>query len=253
MRLLLLLYLVILSNLSFAQTYYELEAKIERFFQLNEIDRARTYLDSVMLVEPKCVSCHLHKAQIAFHDGQHRKARLLIQKTIGFEVDHISFRAYILDGEMYEIDGELQQAQIAYNKALAINPNSATAMTCKGTILQKMGQDDAAEPLIRRALEIEPNNPRCIFNATTWHLKKLNFEEALHLAQRLTDFDYLLPRAFYFTGEAYMQIKVYDSAIFYFEKAASLGNESIKLEVEYLMPHLKKQINYVDSWKSKND
>jgi tetratricopeptide (TPR) repeat protein len=59
-------------------------------------------------------------------------------------------------------DDEIARAGKLFTDALAINPNDVTAMNGAAEILLRSGQYGDGETLVRRALQIDPNDPRVL-------------------------------------------------------------------------------------------
>ena len=65
---------------------------------------------------------------------------------------------YSAIGHLHEISGRFGEAAASYEKALAISPMDAEAMTGLGWVLNRKGEFRKAESLLRRAVDAQPGN-----------------------------------------------------------------------------------------------
>lgn len=104
---------------------------------------------------------YLAEAQKAFDAGQIKQA--IAAYTNALYTDPTNRATYVALARVLAYDGQLEEALKNAELALVGNDNYALAHAVRGWILNKSGDTLTAEAAIRRALEIDPNNP--LFNA----------------------------------------------------------------------------------------
>lgn len=75
--------------------------------------------------------------------------------------------------------GQLDQAEEVYRRALAYEPRHADALQMRGVIRLQKGDAAGAVELIKRALDIEPRNAKALNNFGTALLELKRFDEAI--------------------------------------------------------------------------
>ena len=117
--------------------------------------------------------------------------------------------AWTILGNAHEDLNQDDQAQAAYDRALAINPRRFEAIGGLGVLHRKRGDDDAAMQAYRRALAIEPNYAQAYSSMTVVALRLHRDAEALAYAKKGYELDTTDPAtaanlavAYHYNGDA---------------------------------------------------
>src|SRR5690349_5301301 len=122
---------------------------------------SRIILSIIMLISFSCVSKSQEgKAEYMeiyriHQSGDHQKALTMLGDFVK-KYPHIE-RGWTFYGVVLVDDGQDSLAEIAFNKALAINPDVKQALTGLGVINRTKGNFQEAERLYKKAIEIDPN------------------------------------------------------------------------------------------------
>ncbi|MDH4110613.1 MAG: tetratricopeptide repeat protein [Gammaproteobacteria bacterium] len=81
-------------------------------------------------------------------------------------------------GHLHEISGRLGQAALSYEKAIAISPSDAEAITGLAWVLNRKQDFDAAEAQFRRAIDAQPGNWRSLNSLGAFHFGLGRYAEA---------------------------------------------------------------------------
>jgi tetratricopeptide (TPR) repeat protein len=105
-----------------------------------------------------------------------RDAVALAQTAV--ELDEDDGRCHWLLGMIYGYSGDLKNAELHYERAIALNPNDANALAGSGLLLAGLGRAEEGIERIRKAMRINPYHPE-------WYWMDLGM--ALYAAQRYED------------------------------------------------------------------
>jgi tetratricopeptide (TPR) repeat protein len=97
--------------------------------------------------------------------------------------------AWTILGNVYEDEDRDQEAQAAYDKALALNPRQADAVNGLGVLHRKRGDDDKAMESYERALRIEPANAQAYSSMAVIALRRSQDARALEWAKKAYHLD----------------------------------------------------------------
>lgn len=95
------------------------------------------------------------------------------------KADPSSVREHVNLGYLLLKSGSNNEAEKAFDDALALNPRYNDALTGKGIVLARMGQDQAAEEFLQKALILNPNPVRTHFELGMLYEKKGDFQKAI--------------------------------------------------------------------------
>ena len=112
-------------------------------------------------------------------------------------------------GRYHDDRGELSQAESCYRRALLVSNNTyAEAMASIGAIRLEQKKYREAERLVRKALDIEPNNAAIITLLSMVLCQVEEYDEAIDLATRATEIEpdnshtwHQLSMAYYISGD----------------------------------------------------
>ncbi len=140
--------------------------------------------------------------QVQAAEGAKDRAIATYHRTI--QANPRDIQAYVSLGVLYEGQGDWQQAQQLYQKALALEPgNPVAANDLAYLMLQNGGNLDVALSLAQTARQAMPDNPGVADTLAVAYYKKQNyslainlFQEALKKAPDTPDFNYHIALAY---------------------------------------------------------
>lgn len=123
----------------------------------------------------------------------------------------------------YRYDWDWGGAEEEFKRAIALNPNYATAHHWYGEYLAMMGRFDDSLTEIRRAAELDPLSS--IINADEgWFLYLARRpDEAIKQLRKTLEMDQNFAEAYFYLGEAYEQKGMFVEAIANFQRAKDLN------------------------------
>ena len=98
---------------------------------------------------------------------------------------YISIHSNMVCGYIYTLQQEFKLAENCFREVLKINPQSVTALIALSYVFEKTNRYDQSIVYLKRAMEIEPENPR-VLNALAYVYaeKEINLSEAVRLARK---------------------------------------------------------------------
>jgi len=130
----------------------------ELAFKGNQIERAQSFLDRLLALEPDNVFGGIYRARVALHEGNVPLARRVLQEQLEMNPDsphlhEVLASVYFFSGDMAAADKELVAAgrlgsaewRVAYHR---------------GLIAEKLGDVEGARRLLRRSSELNPDDPK---------------------------------------------------------------------------------------------
>ena len=82
-------------------------------------------------------------------------------------------------GNLHRDLGSADKAEYFYQQAIKVDPNCYPALNSLAVLYERQGRMDAVLPLLRKALEVEPENSHASFNLGLFHLKNGEPEKAV--------------------------------------------------------------------------
>jgi adenylate cyclase len=199
--------------------------------------KAIEYYEAAITIEPDFVAAHVGVAQCygflwmfsqVAPELSIEKSKLYIQKA--FELDPENAENLVMDARTklwYEWD--LPSAEKVFKKALAINPNSIEAHLHYGMFCNFDGKHDMAIEHISRAIELDPLS-MMNQHALSWsYWCDEELEKGVRLAEKMIDFKPYYWGGYYMKGLNLFEMRQYQEAIPFLEKASSLYPSSITL------------------------
>lgn len=171
---------------------------------------------------------------LAYHLQQNAVAEVAYREALSN--DNSIYYAWEGLALIYHHTNRYQEARDAYSKALDINNNSANTCSNYGQLLAiDLGQIAAAEPWLRRAVELDPRNVDFAQNLAVclWSQDgKEKAEEAIREFKRAAALNMFEPEFHVCIGQIYEQkLKDYAQAETSYRKAISMNRQSPKARV----------------------
>jgi tetratricopeptide (TPR) repeat protein len=156
--------------------------------------------------------------------GELDRAQVEFEKTLelfpNFDEGHLNL------GLTFLRKGETDPAIAQFRTALAIDPAYAEAHNDLGTALEKKGQKDAAETEFQKAAELNPGLATASYNLGLLLLQKGKTDEAMEQFERAVEADSNLAEAHAELGKLLAQKGQVDDAIGEYEKAVEINPNS---------------------------
>lgn len=182
--------------------------------------------------------------------GEHDTAMTMFERA---QIEASVTQPELLDGAFYfdygmaaEAAGRYVKAADLFGKSIELDPlNAALPLNALGYMWADRNENlDEAEILIRRALELEPENG-AILDSLGWVLyRKGDFENALHeLLRAANSLPTADPVVYDHIGDAYHALKRNSEALLYWQKALQLDEEN---------PDLVQKVDRISSLQAKS-
>ncbi len=198
---------VLKSKNNIAMPYYILGliAKDEKQFELSI-----TQFKKALSIEPTRFTHYFNLASAYSGSGKHQKAIDTYIKAIELEP---KASAYANLGSTYLKINELNNALIALEKAVDLDPLSAEAQNNLGIVLGKLGDYNKAEEHHRQAIELMPELIPAYTNLGSIFLDQSKYQEALELYKKVIQLQPDYGEIYKFLGSTYDRIGDIDKAL----------------------------------------
>jgi len=201
-----------------------IEQAVEQYRVLSELDPKNTRLSTVL------AALYLHQGLTYSKTGDYEHAVRSYKKLLRICRSDLGY--YYL-GVAYERLGKIYYAARQFNCAIKLNPDCAEAYNYLGYMYIDRGKKLAKSiKLIKKALEIDPENGYFVDSLGLGYYKKEMFEEAMFQLERaveLTKEEKDDPIIRDHLGDVYFQREMYNKAIEQWKKAVELGAEDRKI------------------------
>lgn len=172
----------------------------------------------------ECPSCQSDVCQVHYHEDT-RDCEICNPKK-RMQIENFSSSAeYIRQADIAREDGEYGDAFRYYNKALALNPDSAEAYNGLGFVNDIRGDYDDAFRCVRKALELKPLFPEAYYTLGWIYLDLEQYEEAFNSYTKALDMKPNYPAAQNGLGKYHEKMGDLDKAVKSFQKALDLRPE----------------------------
>jgi len=115
-------------------------------------------------------------------------------------------------GRVLLAKGEIDRAQIEFEKALGLDPNNANALLNMGTIRRVKGQVSDAEYLVKRALQVDPNSISALCQLAEIKRDLGQLDESIRLYNEALRIDDSQPFVFLGLGDSLQRANRLDEA-----------------------------------------
>jgi tetratricopeptide (TPR) repeat protein len=117
-----------------------------------------------------------------FDEGKYEKAKVSVDSLLNKNPDHKL--GWTLKGHIEEKLDNDSVAEVAYTKALSIDPKLEQALTGMGIILRKRKEYDRAAGYYAKAIAVNPEYAQAYSSLVTIELKRKNFSNAVSLGEK---------------------------------------------------------------------
>lgn len=142
-----------------------------------------------------------------------------------------------LAAEIWLEQGQAEQALAIYQEIIALAPEKSTSYERSGQILFEAGQYEQAITFFEQALQHNPESPRWVLERLgRSHAALSQWPEAIKAYEQAIRTDSTYHQVYVLMAEAQCQFGHPQEALFYYEQATALGNQSNRVEqaVEYI-------------------
>ena len=151
-------------------------------------------------------------------------------------------------------EGKFNSADIEFEKAAQISPDSAEVFAIWGTALRVQEKYKGANRHFAKAMELSPNDAEVAFNWGISRFREKATDEAIKLFLKTVELSPSYHMGWYYLGKAYGQKNNYDEEIKYLSKVTSLKPDfgwghfdlaialSLKKKFEEAAPHFERAI-----------
>jgi protein O-mannosyl-transferase len=153
--------------------------------------------------------------------GNLEQAILDYNRAIAIEPNYVE--AYSNRGAVYQNKGNLDQAFLDCNKAIEINPNYAGAYINRGNAHKDKGNPDQAFSDYNKAIEIAPNYAKAYNNRGNAHKAKGNLDQAILDYNKAIEIDPNLAEAYSNLGNAHKAKGNLNQAFLDYNKAIAIN------------------------------
>jgi len=175
--------------------------------------------------QPSKLALALNRAIASYQAGQFGEAEEICRKIIATKAN--LFDAHHVLAVVQASQGKNEQALTSYNRAVALQPNHADALSNRGNLLKELRRFDEALASFNRALDIKPAHTGALNNrGVTLHVMQ-RFDEALAsfdraIALKPDNIDALTNR-----GNTLDGLKRHEEALASFDRALALQPNSL--------------------------
>ena len=109
----------------------------------------------------------------------------------------------IAEGQRLLSQTKFEEAAVAFDQALALDPADPSLLAARGAALIALGRYDEAFADFDRALSLSPASARLYYRRGMGRMAQMNFEAAVEDFTKAIDLDHQYAVAFYSRGMAY--------------------------------------------------
>lgn len=129
---------------------------IQHYFDMERYEEAVSYISSVLKADPTNAQALYCMAVVMLSRKKYSEARALCEDAIKYGIDEETGLYFL--GITYQNEKKYKEAEIAYLRALHINPNSPKIHAAYGELMLLAGFDEKAIALLEEAYRLDPDN-----------------------------------------------------------------------------------------------
>jgi tetratricopeptide (TPR) repeat protein len=219
---------------------------LERGVQLEQAGRIQDAIaahERALQLDPDLVMAHVNLIILYGKAGEFQKAEAQFQAAVALSPDKLP-DAYYNHGVLLMEEGKLDEAQLAFRKALEIEPTYADAHNDLGYLLERRGKLEEAAAEYRAAVENKPDFRQAHFNLGRILVNQYRYPEAIEqFKQTLTPVDQHTPSYLYALGATYGRAGDDEDALHYLgmadKQAKSQGQTQLEAQIQKDLQRLK--------------
>lgn len=200
------------------------------------LEAARLAYESVLKLRPNNLQARIDIANLAIQAGQLEQARQQIAAARKSQPN--SLLVYYAQAMLDFREGQNKSALTQVQQILRAAPDHAPSLLLAGAIETAMGSFTQARGHLQKFLESSPHHPYATRLLAAAALNARQPEEALHLLLPLVGSDASDADVLALAGEAAMQLRKFEQAATYFERASALAPDSTQLQAAQGLSHL---------------
>lgn len=212
---------------------------LERGVFLGQVGRTNDAIQATehaIALDPKLVLAHANLISLYGRTGNLQKAEEQYRAVMALNSDQFP-KAHYDYGVLLMAKGRFQEAELAFRRALKIDPSYAEAHNNLGYLLERQSKWPEAVAEYRQALKSKPDFRQAHFNLGRALLNQQKYQEGIEqLSQTLTPDDEHAPAYLYALGAAYGRAGDRENALHYLrlarEKASALGQAKLLADIE---------------------
>ena len=201
----------------------------ERFhatYDTTAFESAEAACNRALTLSPGEPSVLISLGQLYILSGQDDRAQQNFLRAI--ELDNRAADAYEGLAWTYEDQNRIGDAQIAFQRAIDIQPGYWRAHMAMGGFLFRVGRSDEALFFMREAVDLSPNNPRALNSLGTTLYMLGDFDEARDIWYRSLQID-PTPIAYSNLGTASFNLQDFEQAAAMYSRAVELTPDDYQL------------------------
>jgi len=190
------------------------------YTQINDLQLSQLSYQRVLEIDPEYVGANFNMGLNAFRRGLLRQAVDYYkgEEAINTDPDAV---LYLELGKTYAQLGEPDSAQTAYERAIEIQPENASAYMWLGQLMEEIGELDKALEYSHKGAEIRPGDPDYEYIIGTLYFRNGDTEKAVEYLEPVANKLEFHQGAQYNYGQALRRLGKEDEAQIYLARADS--------------------------------
>ena len=190
------------------------------YTRINDLQLSQISYQRVLEMDPEYIGANFNMGLNAFRRGLLRQAVDYYkgEEAINPDPDAV---LYLELGKTYAQLGEPDSAQTAYERAIEIQPENATAYMWLGQLMEEIGELDKALEYSHKGNEIRPGDPDYEYIIGTLYFRNGDTEKAVEFLEPVADKLEFHQGAQYNYGQALRRLGKEEEAQFYLARADS--------------------------------
>jgi putative PEP-CTERM system TPR-repeat lipoprotein len=168
----------------------------------NEI--ARSLIDYALELQPSSTDAKMAEATLLLAEGDPTGSLFIVQEVLDQDTDRSE--AWVLKGDILARQQNLPEARAAYDKAIALEPESLTNRIKRSFVSIQIQDYDAARSDTSYVLEAVPQNPYGNYLQSVLYIKAGNYKEAISYLTVAEAAWKELPMVLFYLGEANLMV-----------------------------------------------
>jgi len=199
-----------------------------RAINLNRVDVYYRLLSSLDVIRIQELVSQDKQPEEIREEFQTLLARAVANAREATVLDGEDYQNWINLGSVYQsivpvgVDGAIESALEAYDRALELRPNSPTVLLSKATLERNRGDNDTAQDYVEQAITLRNQYTDAIFLLAQMQLEKDDVASALNSVEAITIFTPNNPVAFFQLGLLRYGIEDFVGAVQAFERSVTI-------------------------------